>query len=932
MMKKIYILILSLLALTGFAQVQTGQFSTDPEFFNADEEITLRVAGINTNLWNTSDVYLWAWFTDANGTQIDSPTNGQWENSDASQKMTAQTDGTFTFTFTPSLLFNNTDISEIGVLAKAKDANGDKKTQDHLIPVGAYQVVLNVPNDQISLIESGDELTIAAASNLMSDFNLYANNTLITSESSSMTFNHSLAITEQTDFELTANHIGSNASQTFTFTATLTSTPIEEPLPSGMSNGINYDADNPNEVTLVLEAPHKNFVHLLGDFNNWEMTPDHLMKKDTSNNKFWINISIPESSAWSSDFLFQYLIDGQIRIADPYSTLVLDPYNDTYIDEETFAQLPEYPSETTEIVSWVRLDQPDYEWEVTDFERPKQKELIIYEILLRDFDQNHSFQALINRLDYLEDLGINAIELMPVNEFDGNLSWGYNPSFHMALDKYYGSPENLKAFVDAAHQRGIAVILDVVYNHATGQSPYFRMYNDCEGCYGGQATAQNPLFNQNEPNTAFQFFNDIDHSASFTENWLDTMNTFWLEEYNIDGYRFDFTKGFTNTPGDGSAYDAARIEILKRMYNHIRTVDNQAYVILEHFAPNTEETELINHRATTQSEEPGMLVWANLNHQYNQATMGYDDSDFSGINYLNRGWSTASNVSYMESHDEERLMFKNLEYGANSNNYDITNMETALERMEMAGAFFLTIPGPKMIWQFGELGYDDSINHCQDGTIDPDCRTAPKPIVWNYLNDENRAKLRDFWTDLIKLRQSESIFQTSDFSVDANDDIQKIIKLSHENATTDEVEEILIIGNFGLEQVTISPGFPSTGNWYNYNENTSIEITQLNQSITLEAGEFMILLDKIPQHLATNQPESNNTIRMYPNPARHSIQFNHALLSLSIYNTHGQRIKSFEKPRAMHTPYKIDVLKQGLYFVKFIDENGREKNLKLIKK
>ena len=84
----------------------------------------------------------------------------------------------------------------------------------------------------------------------------------------------------------------------------------------------------------------------------------------------------------------------------------------------------------------------------------------------------------MDTLNYLEELGINAIELMPVNEFEGNNSWGYNPSFHMALDKYYGTPEAFKALVDACHARGIAVILDVVYNHVFSQSPLAKLYWD----------------------------------------------------------------------------------------------------------------------------------------------------------------------------------------------------------------------------------------------------------------------------------------------------------------------------------------------------------------------------------------------------------------------------------------------------------------------
>lgn len=284
---------------------------------------------------------------------------------------------------------------------------------------------------------------------------------------------------------------------------------------------------------------------------------------------------------------------------------------------------------------------------------------------------------------------------MPVSEFDGNISWGYNPSFHMALDKYYGDRNTFKKFVDEAHAMGIAVVLDVVYNHATGQNPYYRMWNNCGGCYQGQATGNNPFFNVTDPNTTFQFFNDIDHQSVATQHYIDRLNQYWLEEYNIDGFRFDFTKGFTNVVGDGGSYDAQRIGILQRMYDKIKEVDLTSYVILEHFAPNSEETELIEYRATSDPDESGMLVWSNHNYNYNQATMGYDNSDFSWISYQNRGWDTPSNIGYMESHDEERLMYKNLEYGNSSGNYNIQELETALERQKLAGVFILRFRGQK---------------------------------------------------------------------------------------------------------------------------------------------------------------------------------------------------------------------------------------------
>ena len=120
-------------------------------------------------------------------------------------------------------------------------------------------------------------------------------------------------------------------------------------------------------------------------------------------------------------------------------------------------------------------------WNITNFSPPAKEDLVVYELLVRDFVKTHSYKTIQDTLDYLQRLGVNAIELMPINEFENNLSWGYNPSYHMALDKYYGSPERFKSLVDEAHKRGIAIILDVVFNHAFGQSPLCSLYWDAAG-------------------------------------------------------------------------------------------------------------------------------------------------------------------------------------------------------------------------------------------------------------------------------------------------------------------------------------------------------------------------------------------------------------------------------------------------------------------
>ena len=193
------------------------------------------------------------------------------------------------------------------------------------------------------------------------------------------------------------------------------------------------------------------------------------------------------------------------------------------------------------------------------------------------------------------------LNLMPVNEFEGNESWGYNPSFYFAADKYYGPKNDLKRFIDECHKRDIAVILDIVLNHSYGRSSFVRLYSSGDF---GPPTEENPWYNVISPNPVFSWGYDFNHESEQTKQLVDRINKYWLEEYKFDGFRFDFTKGFTNTPGDGGSFDQSRINILKRMADNIWEVDSSAYVILEHFAPNSEEQVLSDY---------GMMIWGNLN-------------------------------------------------------------------------------------------------------------------------------------------------------------------------------------------------------------------------------------------------------------------------------------------------------------------------------
>lgn len=625
----------------------------------------------------------------------------------------------------------------------------------------------------------------------------------------------------------------------------------DRPPPAVLEAGINYrDATT---VTLVLFAPYKDFVYVLGDFNDWRVDTSYYLNRyqpDTDSTLWWI--TIPGLSP-GTEYAFQYLVDGEIRIADPYTSVVLDSWNDPFIDERTYPNLKAYPSGKTEFpVAVLEPGQVPYEWKYADYVRPEKGGLIIYELLVRDFVTAHNFQTLTDTLDYLQNLGISAIELMPVNEFEGNLSWGYNSSFYFAPDKYYGPQEALKAFIDECHRRGIAVILDIVLNHSYGQSPFVRLYNKGRV---GPPTAENPWYNQtsNFQNPEAQWGNDFNHESRATQTLVDRINHYWLSEFHIDGFRFDFTKGFGNNPKPycegcdnwGSSYDVDRIRLLKRIADRIWEHHPQAYLILEHLAENKEEQELADH---------GFLLWANANYNYNEATMGYHEngkSDFSWSYYQKRGWTVPHLVTYMESHDEERLMVKNLEYGNRSAYYDVRNPVTALNRMKLAGAFFFTLPGPKMIWQFGELGYDISIDY--------NGRLGEKPIRWDYLQDPQRMRLYQAWATLIRLRKEKAVFHSPDTEVAlAVRGSIKTIKLAHPDM------DVLIVGNFGVTQQTVTATLPSAGTWYDFFRRDSITVTETSIPLVLRPGSFTIFTSS-----RVDPPESDLVmldIETEPNP------------------------------------------------------------------
>ena len=890
--------------------INAASNATDCNGFNNPSKVYLHSGvGSDTNAWGTKVIGNWG-LDDGIGEMTLNSTNNRWE-----------------ITFIPKTYYSLTDtqaanVSKIGMVfrnAAGSEELKDNGCQDFIFNIGSFQLTRNTPSTTTTVLNSGENLVISASTSLIANFTLKANGTIINQETNLTTYTFSPIVNLNTTYVIEATN-NSNIKST-SFQAIVKPTVTEMPVPSEMKDGVNLDLNDATKATLVLHAPNKEFIYLIGNFNNWEINNNYLLKKDSSKDRFWIELSelIPQQN-----YTFQYLIDGELRVADPYSTTILSEYNDQYINTATYPNLPVYPTgQTNHAVTLLRTGDAAYDWQTTNFQKPAKTDLVIYELLIRDFDELHSFNAVKERLDYLEELGINAIEFMPVMEFDGNESWGYNPSFHMALDKYYGTKDAFKALIDECHKRGIAVIIDVAFNHASGQNPYYRMYNTDNGGYGGQATSTSPFFNS-VARHSYSVFNDFNHSKQAVQDYVKRISQYWIDEYKIDGFRWDLTKGFTQNCADNesctNAYQQDRVDILKTYADYQWEIDPNFYVIFEHLGTNTEETKWVNYRL---AEGKGIMVWGNHNHNYNQATMGFgSESDFSWVSYKNRNWSVPANISYMESHDEERLMHRNLQYGNANGAYNIKNTTTALKRLELAGAFYFTIPGPKMIWQFGELGYDIS--------IDENGRAGNKPILWNYFDVPERKNIYTIWSQLIQLKLKYAIFETSDFTLDvANTNGLKKIHLTDNSAT--DIQHIVILGNFGVTSQNINPAFQETGTWYDLlDANTTYAVSNVNTTISLLPGEFRVLGNN-PETLS-NEAIINpvNKVIISPNPIKESFKINLNAQEISIFNLNGKMIKNMQRKFYKNDAISIKNLDSGMYILKITTDSGVSIN-KIIK-
>lgn len=586
--------------------------------------------------------------------------------------------------------------------------------------------------------------------------------------------------------------------------------PVEKVRPTGVTNGIYYGADG-TSVTLCTYAASKTQsakrVFLLGDMTDWKLKEEYQLYKD--GNYFWITLT---GLTPGQEYRFQYAVeraDGvKKQISDLYSEKVLHP-DDQYEPKKVDPDLLDYPAGkgADGYVTVIQPGKPQFQWSdaTLHFQRPNKNNLVIYELWIYDYTEGRSLKGLMKRLDYIQNLGVNAVELMPICEFDGNYNWGYSPNHYFAPDKAYGTEEMYKTFIDECHKRGIAVIIDMVFNHATGLNPMNKLYP-----YGTDL-ANNPWFNVNAPHSD-NVYEDWNHGFAPAKEMFTRALKYWLTEYKVDGFRFDLSHGLCSDQANTSVAN------LKYYYdNGVKAVSPDAYMILEHWGGNmgTERPQLISY---------GMQCWNNTTNAYCQTAMGWlKDGD--GFGDANKD----GYVSYCESHDEERMQYKCKKYG----NGDLqTNTAARLGRVAENVAFNVLLNGSHMLWMWEEIGYDFSINcdidHPNDYNESYRCNKKPRPEIRSYFTNANRVAAFTQCAQVITLRTQlmPSVFEGNPTAVS--------ISSGKKLRTIQWGSDVFVAANFDVSdsQAVTLPN----GTWYDYLNGA----TRANGTYTLAPGELKV--------------------------------------------------------------------------------------------
>jgi len=881
---------------------------------------------------------------------------GDWGNNTTQPALTSLGNQQYSLNLTPAIMdfygVTSGNITQINMVVR--NAAGNVQTVDLELNVGDFQMNLTNPSpNSITLWTSGVINVQATNTGGAAEYTLKDPSGTTINTSTTSNYNFALNNPVNGQYGLTAFRNG--VSITKTFDIVVVAAPVIATMPAQWKDGVNYDAGDFTKAGLVINVPGKDFVYVAGNFNNWSPTSAHLMYKDGASGMFWLEITGLTPGDW---YAFQYWVcdntpypnsPAVVKTADPFSTLVLSPFDDPeIISLGVFPGLPDYqviaPGQAREVSVIQTGNNAYWQYSWTSANKPNagisKRDLMIYEVLVRDFGPDRTYQNLIDNLSYLKGLNFNAIQLMPVMEFEGNLSWGYNPAYHLAPDKRYGPPAKLKELIDSCHRNGIAVILDIALNHVFGRSPLERMWmidTDNNGWSDG-ISPENPYCNV-VPMHTMNVGADLNHFRepdNLTNTYVQRTIQEWINEYRVDGFRWDLTQGFTNScsANDGGCTGSNlndRITKLQWYADSQWSLDPNFYVIFEHWAFG--EIPIYTNYRLNETPAKGIMCWRRADNEFADLLKGNNGNIGSTSDPAT--WRIQGN---MESHDEERILYK----AVNESGQTYHDLNKAIARMPAAGAVFFLVPGPKMFWHFAELGWNLSINTCSDGTVNNNCRLDVKPQPqWteNWFTQPSRRKIYDDWSVMMKLRTRENVFKNGEFSFNLATTGRPRLDVWTSTEPSSSLSYVMVHANFSNSDQTFASYFPYAGTWYNLMDNSPLQVTSTTQSMTVPAnGGYLIYGNQPTQVLSipNENPAEKGIVFIPQNPVKEQVTIfyqvpDQSLVTFTVFDIYGKILKTIDSPGHDNTCTFSFPYPNGVYLLEMKTGKGYKLSKLLIK-
>ncbi|MDI6765525.1 MAG: alpha-amylase family glycosyl hydrolase [Bacteroidota bacterium] len=673
------------------------------------------------------------------------------------------------------------------------------------------------------------------------------------------------------------------------------------PLPAYANNGITLPSSSSNDsTTFRLKVPGKEYVLLrLAPVGTNPATVEPLvMRKAPTTNDWWINLKLPIGT-----YEYLYEFENNKMIYDPFGG-----WNGQYGSR--------FSTDST------GLTADDYVWQNTNYQRPPLNKIVIYELNLGEFAGGYfnlpagaaTFIHLIQTLPYLDSLGINAIELMPITDYGelgrSGFSWGYDVNSWFSIEPSYGTPADFKAFVDSAHGRGIAVILDVVFNHLNETSPLWQLLPD---------EVANPYFKfcndlrYNEDPLCF--FKDIDHWTTETQEIVYTSLKMWIDVYHVDGFRYDYTQGIGWNINDTTKGILGWVNKINRDYN------GTIYQIVEHLP---ESPALIYYSRITsgwhdsfRDEVFNCLIpslyptLATIEDKViDLGAYPSNDVPSTPARYANRTEPVNANVN----HDEQSLIFEMVTYQG-------VPETTAIKRDKLYATFMFTSLGIPMLWEGMEFSEPR-------GWHDGGERLSYRPVQFSYYRTARGQSHYNYYKRLIFQRLNNPALYNGTLRKLYKYNTEKVLVWGFDDSTSGS--KVMAVANLSNTQKTVrNVPWLGTGDWFDIFSQTIYTASSLTiDSITLPAYTAIVY---------SNRPDSVLDIKVisegitkefylsqnYPNPFNPITNFEFrisefGIVSLKVYNLLGQEVATLVNEHMQPGSYKVSwdasQIPSGVYF------------------